>query len=81
MRRKRTDSLQERCLALNFAIRKGVTIKANIKGTMCELISIKNEPTGITFLFHDEHENLCMFLVAPGQEIELFVSLGSEVRA
>ena len=86
VRKKRGDAepkltrLQEQCSALNFAIRKGVVIRANVKGTMRSLIGIKSGPTGITFLFHDEQDNLCMFLVAPVQEIELLTSLGSEAH-
>lgn len=73
--------LQAQCQALNEAIFKGVIVQANIQATMRRILSMKSDATtGTTFLFHDEQENLCMFQVAPSQEIELIVKLGSEVQ-
>ncbi len=72
----KTTHTREQCQALNTAIFKGVIIEANIQGTMRRILSMKSDPTtGITLLFHDEMENLCMFKVTPGKAIELVVRI------
>ena len=71
--------LQEQCQALSVAISKGATIQVNIRGTYRKLMSVKSEPTGISLLFRDEQDNLCILRAVAPQEIELLVRIESEV--
>ena len=72
----KTTRMSEQCQAINNAIFKGIIVQANIQGTMRRLLSMKSDPTtGVTLLFHDEMENLCMFKVTPGKAIELVVRI------
>ena len=72
--------LQEQCHALSVAISKGAIIQANIQGMYRKLISIKSEPAGISLLFRDEQDNLCILRAVAPQEIELLVRIESEVE-
>ena len=72
--------LQAQVFALGHAMRSGVIVKANIQGTLRELISIKCDDEGkITFLFHDDEGRLCLFKATPGQKLEFIVNVEGEV--
>ena len=75
----KASRLQEQWHAISVAISKGVIVQVNIQGVMRKLISAKYESGQLTFLYHDEMDNLCMFKANRASDVELLVRIESEV--
>lgn len=65
-------NLHGRCLLINAAIREGAIVKANVRGEMQEVISIKSDETGVSLLFKDD-EGLALMMVKPDAILEFML--------